>query len=349
MNLKYLNFLVAFSLIMFSSCSNEPKEIKQPRKDSGAPLKAEAYVIKPLALNASLQIAGTLKPYEETEIHPEVSGRVVQLSLREGSFVNKGTVLARLFDGDLQAQLNKLNVQLQIARKTRDRQDQLLKIGGISQQDFDLSVLNESTIVADIQIMKAEIAKTVIRAPFSGKIGFKNISIGAYITPATVITTIQQVNKLKLEFSIPEKYANEVKKGNTIYFTTETSDARYAAQIAATEPGITQETRTLKVQAIVTKLDDNIASGGFANVQFKLGENESAVMIPTQAIIPEARDKKVVVYRQGVADFVTITTGVRDSAKVEILKGLAIGDTIITTGLLSIKPGSKVQISSYKK
>ena len=247
MNLKYLNFLVAFFLIVFSSCSNEPKEIKQPRKDSGAPLKAEAYIIKPLALNASLQIAGTLKPYEETEIHPEVSGRVVQLSLREGSFVNKGTVLARLFDGDLQAQLNKLNVQLQIARKTRERQDQLLKIGGISQQDFDLSVLNESTIVADIQIMKAEIAKTVIRAPFSGKIGFKNISIGAYVTPETIVTTIRQINKLKLEFSVPERYTPKIKNGSIINFTTEASNKQYSARIVATESGITEENRSLKV------------------------------------------------------------------------------------------------------
>lgn len=352
MNLRQLNFLAGIVLIIVSaSCTSNSKETKMP--DSGprgnVANSAEAYIVKPIVLNANIIVAGNLLPYEETEIHPEVSGKVVRVSIVEGAFVRRGSMLVKLFDGDLQAQLNKLNIQLKIAQKTQERQEELLKIGGISQQDYDLSLLNVSTINADIQILRASINKTEIRAPFDGKIGFKNISNGAYITPTTIITTIRQVNRLKLEFSVPEKYSNMVKEGSSINFTTATSPKNYSAKIIATESGITQESRSLKILAVVEHLDKDITAGGFANVQFNLGDNQDAIMIPTQCIIPEARDKKVIVYKNGIADFHIVDTGIRDSAKIEILNGLSIGDTIITTGLLSIKPGSSIQISSFKK
>ena len=352
MKLKYPKLIAGIIFLFFiSSCGSKSKDPAPgkkggPKSGSHGPLSVEGYVVNTSVLNSSIEIAGTLLPFEETEIHPEVAGKVVMLSIREGAVVKKGTLLARLFDGDLQAQLHKLSVQLEIAKKTQERQDQLLQIGGISQQDYDLSLLSVSTIQADMQILQASINKTIIRAPFDGKIGFKNISIGAFITPETVITTIRQVNKLKLEFSVPEKYATEVKTGNTIYFTTEATKKKYKAKIMATESGITEETRSLKVHAIVENADMGITAGGFAKVNFDMGDNNNAIMIPTQAVIPEARDKKVILYNGGMANFKVVTIGARDSAKVEILSGLTVGDTIITTGLLSIKPGNKINLSS---
>lgn len=343
-------FAGIFFLFFISSCGSKTKDPKPSGQRSGTPgtLSVEGFLVQPTVLNESIEVAGTLLPFEETEIHPEVAGKVVLLSIREGAVVRKGALLAKLFDGDLQAQLHKLNVQLQIAQKTQERQEELLRIGGISQQDYDLTLLNVSTIKADMQILSAAINKTIIRAPFDGKIGFKNISIGAYITPTTVITTIQQVNKLKLEFSIPEKYTTKIAIGKNIAFSTESSGKKYLAKIVATESGITAETRSLKVHAIVENVDKGITSGGFAKVNFDMGNNEQAIMIPSQAIIPEARDKKVIKYNGGKANFVTVVTGARDSSKVQILSGLGIGDTIITTGLLSIKPGSKINLSSLK-
>ena len=341
-----------FFLFTMNSCADKTEKIS-PKNNTGpataTSLPVEGFIVTPSVLNANVLVAGTLLPFEQTEIHPEVAGKVVALSIREGAFVKKGTLLVKLFDGDLQAQLNKFNVQLKIAQKTQERQDELLKIGGISQQDFDLSILTVSTIKADMEILRAAINKTIIRAPFDGTLGFKNISMGAYITPQTIITNISQVNKLKLEFSVPEKYTNKVKVGNLVSFTTETSPKKYSGRVIAMESAITLENRSLKILALVDRLDKNITAGGFANVDFNLGENNNALMIPTQSIIPQARDKKVIVYRGGSADFNTVTTGIRDSSKVEILSGLAIGDTIITTGLLSIKPGSKITISSFKK
>ncbi len=357
MKLTHREFLAGIALLfLLISCgdsskrpdSREKKEsVAQERPDPFIPV--EGYVVHYSLLNSSIEVAGSLLPFEVTEIHPEVSGKVVMLNVKEGAVVKRGTLLGRIFDEDLQAQLHKFEVQLEIADKTQERQSDLLGIGGISQQDFDLTLLNVSTIKADMQVLKAAINKTFIRAPFDGKIGFKNISIGAYVTPQTVVTTIRQVNKLKLEFSVPEKYTSKIGIGNVVSFTTESSPKVYTAKIVATESGITQENRSLAVHAIVERVDKNITAGSFAKVIFDMGANNNAIMIPTEAIIPEARDKKVVVYQDGVANFKVVTTGDRDSAKVEILKGIAAGDTVITTGLLTIKPGSKLRLSSLQK
>lgn len=350
MKLKYSSLLIATVIFFLFSCGDNSNKIEPPKGGAKPgdppPLEVKGYIVHPSVLHSSIEVAGTLLPFEETEIHPEVSGKVTYLSIHEGAHVRKGTLLARLFDGDLQAQLQKLKVQLQVAQKTEERQSELLKIGGISQQDYDLSALDVSSIKADIQVMQAAIDKTIIRAPFDGKLGFKNISIGAFITPSTVITTIRQDSKLKLEFSVPEKFTPKVQLGNVIYFSTEAVPKKYAAKIFATESGITQENRSLKVHAVVENTDKNITAGSFAKVAFDMGDNSDAIMVPTQAIIPEARDKKVIVYNGGNADFKIVTTGTRDSAKVEILSGLSIGDTVITTGLLSIKPGSRIKLSS---
>jgi membrane fusion protein (multidrug efflux system) len=355
MKLKHGTWIAASLVLLFfmSSCRSKSKTTVSPKNHAESArqtsLAVQGYIIHPSVLHSSIEVAGTLLPFEETEIHPEVSGKVTYLLIKEGAHVKKGTLLARLFDGDLQAQLNKLKIQLQIAQKTQERQEELLKIGGISQQDYDLSLLDVSTIKADMQVLEASIDKTIIRAPFDGKLGFKNISIGAFITPTTVITSIRQDNKLKLEFSVPERYTPKIKLGNVIYFTTEATGKKYQAKIFATESGITADNRSLKVRAIVENTDKNITAGSFAKVAFDMGDNNDAVMIPTQAIIPQARDKQVIVYNGGNADFKIVTTGTRDSAKVEILSGLAIGDTIITTGLLSIKPGSEINLSSINK
>ncbi len=357
--------IIILFFLLINSCKSKTDTVDKQTKDAktgnpktgggkpgggpGGPIRVDGYIVKASTLNESIDISGTLVAFDETDIHPEVSGKVTMLNIKEGAYITKGTLIARLFDGDLQAQLHKLQVQLQLAQKTEERQGQLLKIGGISQADYDLSILNTSSIRADIQVMQANISKTIILAPFNGKISFKNISIGAFITPTTVITTIRAVNQLKLEFSVPEKYGSKVGLGQFISFSTEGVPNKYSAKVIATESTISLDNRSLKVRALVDHVDKFLTAGSFAKVTFDMGNNNQAIMIPSQAIIPGVRDKKVVVDRGGTAQFQTVKTGTRDSANVQITDGLAVGDTLITSGLLSLKPGAKVQLSPIKK
>ena len=338
-------------LIVLISCGEKEKKIAAPQQGGGganrpaATMQVDGFIVKQKALSDNVEVPGTLIANESTEIHPEISGRVVQLNVSEGRYVSRGTLLAKLYDGDLQAQLKKLQVQLQIAKQNEDRSSQLLKIQGISQQDYDASLLNVNNINADIEIIRTSIIKTEIRAPFNGKVGLKNISIGAFVTPATIVAIIQQTDVLKLDFAVPEKYTAQIKTGQQVSFTIEGSSKKYTAKIMATESGVTENTRSLMIRSVVQNKDAALAPGVFAKVVMNFDPDPNAIVIPTQAVVPQARGKKVIVYQGGVAKFMDVTTGIRDSSQIQIVTGLKAGDTIVTTGLLSIRPEGKIAIN----
>ena len=200
-----LLILVAIPFLLHAckgASTNEKKEAPKP----SAP-KVDAYIVSTAAVSNEIEVPGSLAPFEETNLQPEVSGRVTGIFFKEGATVNQGAVLVKLYDADLQAQAKKLQVQLAISKKTEERQGELLKINGISQQDYDLSLLSVKNLQADIDILETNISKTSLRAPFTGKAGLRNISMGAYISPSTVVTTIREVAKLKLLFTVPERYS----------------------------------------------------------------------------------------------------------------------------------------------
>lgn len=312
------------------------------------PLSVEGMIVKPSTLAEGIEVAGNILPFEITEIRPEISGRVTQINFTEGGFVQKNTLLIKLFDGDLQAQLKKLLVQLKIAEKTEERQRELLKINGISQQDYDLSLLQVNNIKADIELTQVNIGKTEIRAPYSGRMGLRSISPGAYITPATIITSISQLDKKKISFSVPEKYSSEIRNGMRINFRIEGIDKDETGTILASESVVEANTRNLKVLATINDGSQKLIPGSFAKVNLTLSQNKNAVIIPTQCIIPNARAKQVVIFRDGKAEFTTVTTGIRGAETIQVTNGLESGDTVITTGLLFIRKDSKLKISKLQ-
>jgi membrane fusion protein, multidrug efflux system len=328
-------------LYAITSCgSNKKNSIEQKSATNITDvLPIEAHIVKPAQLNTSIEAPGTLLPFEETAIKPEVSGKLRGLYIKEGSYVHKGSLLAKLFDEDLQAQLKKLQVQLKIAEKTVERQQELLSISGISQQEVDLSRLQASNLQADIALLRVNISKTIITAPFSGTIGLKNISNGAYITPATVISTIRQLSPLKLAFTIPEMYSSTIRVGEKISFTLSNHTTHYEATVIATEAAMEENTRSLAVRALVNTKNKELVAGSFATVNIEVSNNNNAILIPTQAIVPQGRKKQVFLVKTGKAIATDITTGTRDSSKIEVLSGLQYGDTVITSGLLFVKPG----------
>lgn len=340
-------FVVALSLTLIVSACGEKKEkiSGTPTPQKKGPTAVEGYIIKASTVSNALEIPGSLMAYESTELHPEVSGRVTQLNIKEGSTVQKGMLLVKLFDGDLQAQLKKLQVQQSILETTVQRQGELLKISGISQQEYDLSALAVSNIKADIDIIRTSIQKTEIRAPFTGRIGLRSISEGAYITPTTMIASIQQVQRLKLEFTVPEKYTNVIAVGRPVNFMVEGSNQRYPAKILATESMVTETNRSLRIRAEVTRIDKNLIPGVFARVALDFGVDNAALMVPSQAVIPGARNKQVILYKDGKAKFTVVDTGIRDSSNVQVLSGVSVGDTLVISGLLSVKPEAPLKIS----
>lgn len=315
------------------------------RGESRGALEVDGFLISRSSISENVEVPGSLRPFEETDIRTEVSGRVVGLNIREGSHVQKGTLLVKLFDEDLKAQLRKLEVQLKIRQKTQERNRELLEISGISQQEYDLSALEVENLRADIEATQIAISRTEIRAPYAGVVGLRNISLGSYISPSDLITTLRQVDKLKLEFAVPEKYAKDIGKGYAVKFRVDGGMHDHAATVIATENNVDQNTRTLQVKAQVIGDNAELVPGVFARVNLQLGKNDSALLVPTQAVIPNIRNKQVIILRGDSIRFSVVETGVRDSAYVEIVRGVSQGDTVITTGLMSIRPNATVKVT----
>jgi membrane fusion protein (multidrug efflux system) len=301
--------LVAFFLKIGFTKSTDKTKIQNLK--SKTQKKVDAIIVKPSLLINEIGVSGSLMAFEEVDLKNEVAGRVVMINLPEGKFVKKNTLLVKLFDDDLKATLHKLQTQLAIQQQVYNRQSELLKVSGITQNDYDQTGLQLNSYRADIEVEKTMIRKTEVRAPFDGVIGLRSISVGAIITPATLLATIRTENKIKLDFSVPEKYSSVIKTGMKIKFSMNNADEQYDAVVLATEEGIDASTRNLKVRALVNSKSKELIPGSFTDVLVRLSENKNALVVPTQCIIPQEKNKTVIIARDAKAHFVPVTTGIR--------------------------------------
>lgn len=344
--LSYRQIIIPFVLFVFSSCGDDASA-PDPKKQN-VPPAVEGTVVKPQPISDEIEVSGTLLPSEETVLKPEISGRITMLNLPEGSRVSKGTLLVKLFDADLQAELTKLRAQLKTAKTNEERNRELLKVNGISQQEYDLVATEVTTIEADIAAVNAQLSKTEIRAPFDGTIGLRNVSEGAVVSPGTSLAVIRAEQQLKLDFNVPETYASQIANGMSVTFFVDGDTIGYRASVYATEQSVDAGTLNLRVRARVDKSNNRLVPGASARVSLGLGAKDNALMVPTQAVIPQARFKNVIVSRNGKAEFVQVKTGIRRAADIEIVTGLQAGDTIVTTGIQFIRPGAVLKFSSVK-
>lgn len=310
--------------------------------------KIEGYVVKPQHIEENVLVTGTLMASEQVALMPEISGRITQLHLPEGQHVSKGTLLVKLYDADLQAQLLKLQVQVKTAQSTQGRLEELVKINGVSREEYDQAVTQVASLQADVANVNAQIEKTEIRAPFNGTIGLRNVSEGAYVSPGTTLATIRADEEMKVDFNVPESYVGSIQKGQEISFTINGDTTQYNATVAATEQGVDQGSLSLKARAIIKEHSSKLLPGGSATVSLGLNATDKALVVPTQAIIPQARFKNVIVSRGGKAVFAKVVLGVRRPSDVQIVSGLNPGDTIVTTGIQFIRPGAALKFTSVK-
>ncbi|MFA6572223.1 MAG: efflux RND transporter periplasmic adaptor subunit [Bacteroidota bacterium] len=344
-----IGIIIAGLIIYFLFFRSHAKEKSENNKSFGTLIgNLEGQIVSTSKLEQDIEVSGTILPFDETIIMSEVSGKVVSLNLQEGRLVKKGTLLLKLFDEDLQAQLKMLEVQLKIAENNEQRMNTLFKVSGTSQQEYDASLLQVSNLKAQIEILKVSIDKTEIKAPYNGVLGLKKISPGQYITPSAQLVTIRAVNNLKLDFSIPERYGASMTPGTKVQFAITGNDKIYEATVIANESSIESDSRNLKVRALISGNLKGLIPGAFAKVKANLGNKEEAIMIPTSAIVPQANTKKVFVARNGIAKSVVIITGVRRADAIEVVSGLEKGDTLVVSGILFIKPNSPIKFSKVK-
>jgi len=320
-----------------------------PTGPAGGPPKeisVSGFIVQPKNLENNILASGTLLANEEVELHPEISGKIIELNLNEGTSVAKGVLLVKLFDADLQATLKKLNAQRETAEKTEARLKQLLSINGIGQQEYDNALTQLNGIKADIEFTQAQISKTEIRAPFNGVVGLRNVSLGAFVSPSTSVATLQQIDQLKVDFTVPEKYFSSLNKNDVVKFKIDGSDETFTGKVFAIEPKIDEATRTIKARALVQNTKQKLFPGAFAKIDLGLKNIEGALLVPTQCIIPEARNKKLIVVKDGKAVFRKVETGIRNESYIQITNGVETGDTIVATALMYVKPDASLKIKT---
>jgi len=336
--------ILLVALIVYPKVSKSWNKDKETDTKGPMTTNAEAVVIKPMYLAESVKVNGTLFADEEVDLAFETSGRLTNIYFTEGSSVKKGALLAKLNDKDLQAQLAKLQIQQKLIEEKEFRQRTLLEKEAVSREAYDQILTELKSNEAEIQILNTRVAYTEIHAPFDGVIGLRYVSPGAYVTPAIQIARLTKITPLKIDFSVPEKYSGIVKVGNMLDFTVEGQTKKFQAKVYAIEPTIDVQTRNILLRASYNNSDRTLLPGRFVNIELITKEINNALCVPTQSIIPEAGKEKVYVAKNGLVKQSFVQTGIRTDKLVEILSGVAPGDTILTTGLLQVKAEMPVNI-----
>lgn len=339
--------ILSLGLLLGTACKSKNEDAPK-QNNANQTVTVDVLIATPQTVSSAVEANGTVVANEYVELHPEVSGRLTYLNVPEGSRIQQGTLVARVNDADLQAQLNKTKVLLEMAVKTEDRLRKLLAINGVNQADYDLALNAVNSYKADMAYTQSLIDKTIIKAPFSGVVGLRQVSPGAYVTAATIIATIQQVDKIKIDFTLPEEYGKMIHKGNVVDVQIDaTNKTIKKATVVAIEPQVNQATRNLKVRAMLQ--DNQVNPGAYVKVFLSASRDKKTILIPSNTIIPDDKNKQVVLVKNGKASFVNIETGNRQASTVEVLKGLEPGDSVVVTGLLFARPQSTLKVKSVKQ
>lgn len=349
--------LIAAGLTGWGIYSQLPKEneelaaadkVATGKKGGKKMLNVNAQIIKPQLLTDEIQISGSLLPDEEVDLSFETSGKIVEINFNEGSTVRKGQLLAKVNDRQLQAQLQRLVAQLKLAEDRVFRQNALLERDAVSKEAYEQVKTELATLNADITLVKANIDQTELRAPFDGVIGLRQVSVGTYASPTTIVAKLTKLSPLKVEFAVPERYASDVKIGADLNFTLEGKLNAFHAKVYARESKIDPTTHTLTIRAMYPNAAGNVMPGRYATIRLSKEEIKDAIAVPSEAIVPEMGKDKIFLYKSGKAEPVEIVTGIRTESEVQVLKGLQVGDTILISGTLQLRMGLPVTLDNIK-
>ena len=330
------------------SAASPEKVVNKSNKNGNKALNINALIISTQAMTDDIYTNGDLIPDEEVDLSFETSGKITDINFTEGSTVQKGQLLAKINDRPLQAQLKKLQAQLKLAEDRVFRQNALLVKDAVSKEAYEQVKTDLASLNADIDLIKANIQQTELRAPFDGIIGLRQVSVGSYASPTTIVAKLTKISPLKINFSVPERYAKEIKKGTRLTFSLDGYLKDFDATVYATESKVDPASRTLSVRALYPNTGTKLLPGRFASIKIKMHEIPNAIAIPSEAIVPEMGKSKVYLYKNGKSMPVEVKTGLRTDTQVQIINGLHVGDTIITSGTLQLRTGLNITLDNIK-
>ncbi|NCD68694.1 efflux RND transporter periplasmic adaptor subunit [Mucilaginibacter agri] len=313
-------------------------------KKKNGPVPVKVMIVKDTAVTNNIDLTGTIDPNEKVNLVSQTAGNITGIYFQEGSRVSKGQVLVKVYNADLVASLKQNQYQITLAQQNEYRNKVLLSKEAVSQQEYDTSLSNYNSLKAQGDVIKAQIARTEIRAPFSGVIGLRNVSPGGYLSPSTSIATLVSTDPMKVTFSVPERYQPLIKPGSKVSFNIASSRENFTAVVYAIEPAIDQTSRTVTVRARAANPKNLITAGGFAKINLTLDQIPKTIMVPTECVIPDLKNSKVYIAHNGTAVVRPVKTDLRTDTKIEITDGLKAGDSLIISGLIQMRPKVPLKI-----
>ena len=331
--------------IIISSCGTKDGDAAPKSASQSRPMQVKGVVVLPEPLDNVVRSSGTVLASESVDLVTEAAGRIEKIAFKEGGHVHNNDLLVKINDDDLQAQLRKTELQIQLASDQEKRQKHLYDINGISKEQYDIALNQVNTLKADRDNLHAAIRKREVRAPFNGIIGLRYVSEGGFVTQTTRIASIQKINPLKVDFSIPEKYAGDVSVGDLVQFSNDETKQQFTGKLYAIEPKIDPTLGTLQLRALCDNKSEKVFPGAYVHIELRLKEIMNALMVPTQAVIPVLKGQTVLVRKNGLVVSIPVRTGIRTATTVQIIDGLSAGDTVITTGIMQLRPGMPVFVT----
>ncbi|RZJ89002.1 MAG: efflux RND transporter periplasmic adaptor subunit [Chryseobacterium sp.] len=342
-----LGVLIPLLGILLIACENKPEKSsgeKPATNTDASKLPVDIIVAQEQLLNHEEAVVGTMMSYREVSIVSEIPQKITKVAFKDGGYVSQGAVLYILNDADIKSRLKQVGAELELAELNKERMSNLLKTETVRQQEYDEAFMRFRSLVAQQDLLRVELAKTVIRAPFSGKIGISKVHLGAYVTPGAVLVMLQDQSNIKINFSVPEKYLPLIQTGNKVRFTSELSGEEYLATINATEPGLDDKGRSLQVQALANNTGGQFRPGLSAKVYFSATDKGAkGILVPTEALAPGTKGYTVFIIKNGVAKPAEVTISKRTETDAVITSGIATGDSIIVSNMLRLGDGTPVK------
>ena len=354
MKLKYIVYPLLVLLIVYlvynkfyGAGAKEKKIEPASRKGGKKPDKTvpvNVMLVKDTAFSNAIDITGTIDANEQVDLRSETAGNITGIYFKEGTHVNKGQLLVKVYNQDQYASLRSVQVQIKLAEIVEYRNRVLLQKEAVSKEEYDTSLSSLNVLKSQADLIRAQIAKTEVRAPFSGIIGLRNISPGGYLSPSSSIATLVNMDPAKITFSVPERYLPLIKTGSKIHFNIESSPQNFVGTVYAIEPNINQTSRTITVRAKSANPKGLLRAGSFAKINLTLEQIPKTIFVPTESVIPDIKSNKVFVVANGVAEPREVKTDVRTATGIQITDGLKPGDSVIVSGIIQLKPKAPLKI-----
>jgi membrane fusion protein (multidrug efflux system) len=313
-------------------------------KRKNGPVAVNIMIVKDTTVNNIIDVTGSIDANEKVSLVSQTAGNITGIYFTEGAKVQKGQLLVKVYNQDLEASLQQIKYQETLAKQNEYRNKILLQKEAISQQEYDTSLTSLNSLKAQADVVKAQISRTEIRAPFSGTIGLRNVSPGGYLSPQTPIAQLVNIDPAKVTFSVPERYLSIIGAGSKIRFNTASSRENFTATVYAIEPSIDVNSRTITVRAKAPNPKGLLTAGSFAKINLTLDQIPKTILLPTESVIPDLKSSLVYLYHNGVAVSKPVKTDLRTDTKIQVVDGLKPGDSVVISGLIQMRPKVPLKI-----